>query len=105
MPDFIKVATTSDIPDPGTMLLELEDRILVLVHVDGTYYCLDDVCTHDGGPLADGDLEGCQLICPRHGARFDVRTGEALSMPATEATVAHEVRVDGEELFVRIVEM
>ena len=104
MSDFIKVATTSDIPDPGTMLVELEDRIVVLVHVDGQYYCLDDVCTHDGGPLADGALEGCELICPRHGARFDVKTGEPLSMPATEATGVHEVRVDGEELFVRIVE-
>ena len=54
MSDFIKVATSSDIPDPGTMLVELEDRIVVLVHLDGQYYCLDDVCTHDGGPLADG---------------------------------------------------
>ncbi len=54
MSDFTRVATTSDIPDPGTMLVELEDRIVVLVHVDGQYYCLDDVCTHDGGPLADG---------------------------------------------------
>ena len=104
MSDFIKVATTTDIPDPGTMLGELEDRIVVLVHLDGQYYCLDDVCTHDGGPLADGTLDGCELICPRHGARFDVRTGEPLSMPATEATVVHEVRVDGDDLFVRIVE-
>ena len=102
MTDFIQVATTSDIPDPGTMLLELEERILVLIHLDGQYYCLDDVCTHDGGPLADGSLDGCELICPRHGARFDVRTGEALTMPASEATSVHEVRVDGEQLFVRI---
>ena len=104
MSDFIQVATTSDIPDPGTMVLELEERILVLIHLDGQYYCLDDVCTHDGGPLADGSLEGCELICPRHGARFDVRTGEPLTMPATEATSVHEVKVDGDDLFVRIVE-
>ena len=52
--------------------------------------------------LADGSLEGCELICPRHGARFDVRTGEALTMPATEATSVHEVKVDGDDLFVRI---
>lgn len=102
MAEFIKVGSTSDIPDPGTMVLELEDRILVLVHVDGQYYCLDDVCTHDGGPLADGTLEGCELICPRHGARFDVRNGQALTMPATEATSVHEVKVDGDDLFVRI---
>ena len=104
MPDFVKVATVADVPDPGTLLLEVEDRILVLVHLDGQYYCLDDVCTHDGGPLADGTLEGCELICPRHGARFDVRTGQALTMPATEATSVHEVKVDGEDVFVRIVE-
>ena len=102
MSDFVKVAKTSDIPDPGKQLLELDDHLLVLFHVDGQFYCLDDVCTHDGGPLGEGELCDHAIGCPRHGAKFDIRSGKVLSMPATEATTAHEVRVEGEDVLVRV---
>ena len=102
MSEFIRVAKTSDLADPGKSLVEVNDRLVVLFHVDGEFYCIDDVCTHDDGPLSDGALDGCQIACPRHGARFDIRTGAAVTMPATEATTAHEVRVEGDEVFVRI---
>ena len=102
MSEFICVAKTSDLADPGKSLVEVNDRLVVLFHVDGEFYCIDDVCTHDDGPLSDGALDGCQIACPRHGARFDIRTGAAVTMPATEATTAHEVRVEGDEVFVRI---
>jgi metal-sulfur cluster biosynthetic enzyme len=59
------------------------------------------VCTHDGGTLGDGELENFTIACPRHGAKFDVRNGQALTMPATEATVAHDVKVEGDQIFVR----
>ena len=83
-------------------LVELEDRLAIVVNVDGQFYCIDDVCTHDGGPLSDGDLEGCQIACPRHGARFDVTTGKALTMPATQDTACHEVKLDGNRVCVKI---
>ncbi len=102
MSDFIRVASASDIPDPGKMLVEVEDRLIALFHVAGQFYAIDDVCTHDGGPLAEGHLEGFTIACPRHGAKFDVRDGRALTMPATKPTVAHEVRVEGNEVFVRL---
>ena len=54
-----------------------------LFHVGGEFYCIDDVCTHDGGPLSEGKLEDHAIACPRHGAKFDIRTGKALTMPAT----------------------
>ena len=104
MSEFIRVARVSEIPDPGKMIVEVEECLVVLVHVDGAFHCIDDVCTHDGGPLGDGQLCGHELACPRHGAKFDVRTGKALTMPATEDTRVHEVRVVGEDVQVRLAE-
>ncbi len=86
------------------MLIEVEDRLLVLIHAAGHFYALDDVCTHDGGPLSDGPVDGQDgtIACPRHGAKFDVSSGAAKTMPATKPTVAHEVKVDGDQVLVRL---
>ena len=104
MPEFVKIASKDELADGEMKLIELEDQLVILFRVDEQFYCLDDVCTHDGGTLSDGELNGCEIECPRHGARFDVRTGEAVCMPATQATVAHEVQVDGEDVLVKLVD-
>lgn len=102
MSEFIKVAAVSEVPDPGKLTVECDEQIVVLFHVDGQYYCLDDICTHDGGPLGEGELDGCQIACPRHGAKFDIRTGEAVTMPATQDTRRHDVKIEGEDILVRL---
>ena len=102
MSNFIPVAKTSDIPDPGRLLVEVEERLVVVIHTAGEFYALDDVCTHDGGPLSEGAVDDSSIACPRHGAKFDVRTGAALTMPATRPTVAHEVKIEGENVLVRL---
>lgn len=102
MSDFVKVASVSEIPDPGKEMFEVDDRLVVVVHVEGLFYCIDDVCTHDGGPLGDGQLCGFEIACPRHGAKFDVRTGAALTMPATEPTASHEVKIVDDQVFVKL---
>jgi 3-phenylpropionate/trans-cinnamate dioxygenase ferredoxin subunit len=104
MNDFVPVANTTDIPDPGTMLVEVGDRLVALIHAAGHFYALDDVCTHDGGPLSEGpvDPQGRTIACPRHGAKFDLKTGAALTMPATKPTRAHEVKVEGDRISVRL---
>ncbi len=66
------------------------------------FYAIDDVCTHDGGPLAEGELEGAEIRCPRHGARFDVRTGKALCFPAFEPVDTHAVEVRGDDIYVAL---
>jgi 3-phenylpropionate/trans-cinnamate dioxygenase ferredoxin subunit len=104
MSDFQRVCSVSDVPEGGKKVLEAGDRLIGLFHVGGEFWAIDDLCTHDGGPLAEGPLEGYTIICPRHGARFDIRTGRVLSMPATRNTAAHEVKVEGEDVLVRIVE-
>lgn len=99
MANYRKVARADDIPPGAKKIVEIDGVEIVVVNLDGAFYALEDVCTHDGGPLGEGRLEGCQLICPRHGARFDVRTGAALTMPAVEAAPTYAVRVqDGDVL-------
>lgn len=102
MCEFVRVCRVSDVPDPDKRVFEIEDRFVAVFHVDGRFYALDDCCTHDGGPLGEGTLEGLRVTCPRHGAQFDIRTGEALSMPATRATASHEVKVEDDEVFVKL---
>jgi 3-phenylpropionate/trans-cinnamate dioxygenase ferredoxin subunit len=100
--DFQRVARLTDIPDPGRIVVEVDDQLVVVVHVSGEVFAIDDVCTHDGGPLGEGELEDHAIACPRHGAKFDIRTGAALTMPATRPTKVHEVKVERGEIFVRI---
>lgn len=104
MGDFVAVARTADVPDSGSMLVEVDDRLVVLIHAAGHWYALDDVCTHDGGPLSDGPLDAAAgtIACPRHGAKFDIRTGAALTMPATKPTTSHEVKLENDQVFVRL---
>jgi 3-phenylpropionate/trans-cinnamate dioxygenase ferredoxin subunit len=104
MSDFVAVAKTSEVPDPGKMLVEVGERLVVLIHAAGHWYALDDVCTHDGGPLSEGPLDPAKgtIACPRHGAQFDITTGAALTMPATKPTVSHEVIVDSDMVLVRL---
>jgi 3-phenylpropionate/trans-cinnamate dioxygenase ferredoxin component len=102
MSDFLPACKTTDLSTEGKLSVELGDRFVVIVRIDDEYYCLDDICTHDGGTLGDGHLEDHCLVCPRHGAKFDVRNGDAVEMPATEATGSYEVRVEGDQIFVRL---
>lgn len=104
MSDFIAVAKVSEVPDPGSMLIEVGERLVVLIHAAGHFYALDDICTHDGGPLSDGPIDAGDnsISCPRHGAKFDIRSGAAMTMPATKPTAAHEVKIEGDQIFVRL---
>ena len=104
MSEYVPVANVSEIPDPGSLLVEVDERLVALIHAAGHFYALDDVCTHDGGPLSEGPIDslGRTIACPRHGAKFDLSSGAALTMPATKPTVAHDVKVEGEQVFVRL---
>lgn len=100
MPVLTKVGTVNSLEPGGKTVVELEGVPIALYNVNGTYYATDDVCTHDGGTLADGALEGYEIICPRHGARFDVRTGKALCMPAFTPINTYPVKVQGNDIFI-----
>lgn len=94
------VAKKSDIPEGKTLRVVVDGAEVLLCNPDGTIYAIEDVCTHDGGALDQGNLEGFRIVCPRHGANFDVRTGEALTLPAVIGLPTYKVRVEGDEVFV-----
>ena len=101
MDGFAKVATVDELPVGGSKLVEVEDVRIAIFNLEGEFFAMEDVCTHDGAPLFTGEIvDGCQIECPRHGARFDIRTGAAVRMPAFTPANTFEVRVDGNELFV-----
>lgn len=94
MSEFVKVAALADLPAGSSKLVEINRVRIALFNLDGEIHAIEDVCTHDGGPLVEGTIvNGCQVQCPRHGARFDIRTGAALSFPAFEPTNTYAVQV------------
>ncbi|MSR57774.1 MAG: non-heme iron oxygenase ferredoxin subunit [Planctomycetaceae bacterium] len=101
MSDFVKIARLSEIPEGGRASVVVDDRSILVIRIQGTVYAIEDVCSHDGQPLTDGPLEGCAIECPRHGARFDVRTGQPLCMPAVEPIATFEVKVVGDDILLK----
>ena len=99
MSEFIKVAKTSDLKPGEKMLVEYEEEDVGLFNLDGEFYAISDVCTHDDGPLVEGTLDGDCIICPRHGARFNVKTGEQ-TMPAFAPVPLYEVKIDGDDILI-----
>ena len=98
MADFVKVADLSEVP-PGEMLLvDLEGEEIALANVNGTIYAFDDTCTHMGGPLGEGELDGTTVTCPWHSGEFDVTTGEVKGPPPDDPEPKYEVRVEGDEV-------
>ena len=99
MASYVRVARADEIRPGEKRVVDVDGVLVVVVNLDGQYYAIEDVCTHDGGPLGEGHLENSQIVCPRHGARFDVRTGAALTLPAFQPVPIYEVRVvDGDIL-------
>ena len=95
---WITVASSADIPLGSRRVLRLDDQPIAVFHLEVGWYAIDDVCTHDGGPVAEGRLEGCIIECPRHGATFDVKTGAALTFPAVSPVTTYAVRVVGDDV-------
>jgi 3-phenylpropionate/trans-cinnamate dioxygenase ferredoxin subunit len=101
MSDWIKVCTTSQLL-PGEFKLAYDgDTAIAVFNIDGTLYAIEDVCTHDGGELAGGPIEGFEIECIRHGAKFDLRTGEATCPPAYLPTVCFPVKVENGSVWTR----
>ncbi|MFQ6022836.1 MAG: Rieske (2Fe-2S) protein [Acidiferrobacterales bacterium] len=93
MSDWVDVAGVEELPSGTSRVVEIDGAIIAVFSLDGEYYAIEDVCTHDGGELASGTLEGEEITCPRHGARFNIKTGEVTAPPAYEAVATFPVRV------------
>ena len=99
--DFVKAAEIKDIPASKMKEVQVDGENICVANVEGKYYAIGSICTHEGGPLADGTLEGYEVECPWHQSKFDVRTGEVTSPPASEPEPAYEVKVDGNNILIK----
>ena len=99
--EFVAIIDASEVPEGKAAVAKHNGRRYAVCHVGGEFYVVDDVCSHDDGPLGDGKLDNFAVVCPRHGARFDIRTGAVLSMPAAFPIRAYESRVVGGKVEIR----
>ena len=99
--DFVKVADTKDIQPSQMKEVEVNGENICVANVEGKYYAIGSICTHEGGPLADGTLEGYEVECPWHNSKFDIRTGEVRSPPASEPEPTYEIKVDGNSILIK----
>lgn len=100
--EFVEIAPSDDLPNGERLFVEINSRPIVVLNIAGQFYAIDDVCTHDEGPLGDGDVEGFEIVCPRHGAQFDVRSGQVTQMPAVVDISAYPVRVENGMILIGI---
>ena len=91
---YIEIAPADQIPSGERLFVDLGGKSIVLFNLAGKLFAIGDVCSHDNGPVGDGEIEENEIICPRHGARFDIRTGKATSLPALVEIPAYPVRVE-----------
>jgi len=102
MAEFVKAARTDEVAPGQARLVVVKGREIALFNVGGDYFALANACTHEEGPLAEGEVEGHEVTCPWHGAKFDIRTGEVLCDPAYDAVARYNVRVTGSDIEVEI---
>ena len=100
--EYLEIAPASELPSGERLFVDIGDNPIVIFNVAGQLFAIGDVCTHDNGPLGDGDLEGFNVVCPRHGAEFDVRDGRAVQMPAVVDIPAYPVKVEDGMILVGI---
>lgn len=101
MTEWTRVCNENDLLEGQPRVVDVDDVEIAVFRCNDRFYAIEDVCTHDGEQLTGGPVEGCEIECPRHGARFDVRTGEALTPPAFEPTATFPVKVEGGVVYVR----
>lgn len=100
--DFVEIGDLGDISEGERLFVEIDDLEIVVFNISGEFFAIGDVCTHDDGPLGDGETDGHDVICPRHGARFDVRTGKARTLPAVVDIPSFPVQIEDGKLLVGI---
>lgn len=101
MTDWVDVCKDGELRDGQCRIVDVDDTMIAVFHCDENYYAIHDMCTHDGGELASGDVEGDEVICPRHGARFCIKNGKALSAPAYEDVDTFPIRIENGTVQVR----
>ncbi len=93
MSAWVKAALIEDLPPGSRSVVDVDGVAVAVFNLDGEYFAIEDTCTHDGGELASGEVDGEEIVCPRHGARFNIKTGAVTAPPAYSAVATFPVRV------------
>ncbi len=96
--EFVTVADVDELPNGERILIDIDGEPIAVFNIAGEYFAIMDVCSHDDGPVAEGELSGFEIVCPRHGAHFDIRDGKALTLPAVIDIPAYPVRISGSDI-------
>lgn len=99
---LVKVAEVTEIPEGQAKKVLVKRQKIAIFHVDGSFYAIDDTCTHAEASLSEGEIMGCQVACPLHGAKFDIKTGEALTFPAVTPVDTYKVVVEGNDILLEV---
>jgi 3-phenylpropionate/trans-cinnamate dioxygenase ferredoxin subunit len=102
MAEYVAVARIDEVKPGERIVVDVKEHYVVLFNVDGQYYAVEDLCTHDDGPLGEGELSGTIIECPRHGAQFDITTGKAVRMPAIAPIPRYDVRLEDGQIQILI---
>ncbi|RMD96025.1 MAG: non-heme iron oxygenase ferredoxin subunit [Calditrichaeota bacterium] len=102
MGEWVAVAKTSDILPGSAKVVEVANHRIAIFNVNGAFYAIDDTCSHEEASLAEGEVEDTVVECPRHGAKFDLKTGKNLSLPAVFPVASYKIKIDGETLYLEI---
>ena len=102
MAELVKAIAKADLTPGNGVMVELQGKNIAIFNLDGDFYAMDDTCTHAGGPLSEGELEGTRVTCPWHGATFDIKTGGVHDPPASDDVCSYEVMIEGEDVLVKV---
>jgi 3-phenylpropionate/trans-cinnamate dioxygenase ferredoxin subunit len=100
--EYVEIAPASELPNGERLFVDLGDKPIVIFNIAGQFFAIGDVCTHDDGPLGDGAIEGDNIVCPRHGGEFEIRTGKAVQLPVVVDIPAYPVIVKDGNIFVGV---
>jgi nitrite reductase/ring-hydroxylating ferredoxin subunit len=100
MKQYIRLCTLDDLPQDDITAITVNGHALAVARIGNAIYAIDDDCSHSACPLSEGIIEGSTITCPCHGSEFDLKTGEALSLPADEPVACYQVKVEGEDVYV-----
>jgi 3-phenylpropionate/trans-cinnamate dioxygenase ferredoxin component len=100
--DFVKVAKTDELGPGQSKLVDVKGKRIALFNIDGEFFAIDDMCTHEEASLAEGEISGYEVTCPLHGAKFDIRSGEVLGPPAYDDVASYPVRISGSDIEVEV---
>ncbi|HEX2698456.1 MAG TPA: non-heme iron oxygenase ferredoxin subunit, partial [Anaerolineales bacterium] len=100
--EYVEIAPVSELPNGERLFVEIEGKPIVIFNIADQFFAIGDVCSHDDGPVGEGQIEGYTITCPRHGAEFDIRTGKVVQMPAVIDIPAYPVQVRDGTIFLGV---